>query len=64
MIEKRCKRELAVAAGNWIESSGVGSWQLADDGGVERVQLRVESQPVKKDFTCAVVQLYLERVIQ
>jgi hypothetical protein len=40
--------ELAAAAENWIESSGVGNSQLTDDGGVERVQLRVESPAVKR----------------
>jgi hypothetical protein len=39
---------MAAAAENWIESSGVGSWQLADDGGVERVQWRVESPAAKR----------------
>jgi hypothetical protein len=39
---------MAVAEENWIESSGVGS--LADDGGVEQVQLRVESPAVKRRF--------------
>jgi hypothetical protein len=38
---------MAVAAENWIENSRVGSWQLAGDGGDERVQLRVESPAVK-----------------
>jgi hypothetical protein len=42
--------ELAVAANNWIESSGDGSWQLADDGGIESVQLRVESPAVKRSL--------------
>jgi hypothetical protein len=38
---------MAVAAENWIEISGVGSWQLADDCEIEIVQLRVESLSVK-----------------
>jgi hypothetical protein len=41
---------LAVAAENWSESSGVDIWQLADDGGIGRVQFRVESPAVKRRF--------------
>jgi hypothetical protein len=39
---------MAVAAQNWIES--LWSWHLADDGGMERVQLRVESPAVKRSL--------------
>jgi hypothetical protein len=42
MPELRECLELAVAAENWIESPGVGSWQLTDNGGIERVQLRIK----------------------
>jgi hypothetical protein len=41
---------MAVATRNWIESSRVGSWQLADDGGVEGVQLRSGSPTVKRSL--------------
>jgi hypothetical protein len=52
-------RQLAVAAENWIESSRVGSWQLADDGGVERVQLRVECPAVKRSlYVCYSTVIY------
>jgi hypothetical protein len=48
MIEKRWQRvHLAVAADNWIESSGVGSWQMMEE---QRVQLRVESPAVKRSL--------------
>jgi hypothetical protein len=42
-----------VAANNLIESSGVGSWQLAEDGGIER---KAGSPAVKRRLMCAVVQ--------
>jgi hypothetical protein len=45
--------QLAVAAGIWLESSGVGSWQMM---GKSRVHLRVESPAVKEVFFCAVVR--------
>jgi hypothetical protein len=42
--------ELAVAAENCIEISGIGSWQLADGEGIERYQLRVENPAVKRSL--------------
>jgi hypothetical protein len=47
---------MTVAAENWTKSSGVGSWQLAEDGGVERVRLIFESPAAKENITWAVVQ--------
>jgi hypothetical protein len=49
-LELRESLQLAVAAENGLESSGVGSWQLADNEGIEPVQLRFESPAVKRSF--------------
>jgi hypothetical protein len=45
-IEFRKSLELAVAAGNWIESSGLGSWQMIEE--LSAVQLRVGRPAVKR----------------
>jgi hypothetical protein len=45
---------MAVAAQNWIESSGVGSWQMMEESREFSSELKVRQR--REEFTWAVVQ--------
>jgi hypothetical protein len=53
--------ELAVAAENWIESSGVRSWQTMEESKEFSWELKVLQW--RKAFICAVVQWHLKCVV-
>jgi hypothetical protein len=53
---------MEVAAENWIESSGVGSWQMMEESREFSWELKVWLW--REEFTWAVVQWYMECVIQ
>jgi hypothetical protein len=55
---RRSRKETAAAAMNWIESSGVGSRQMMEESSEFSWELKVRQW--REDFTCAVVQWYLE----
>jgi hypothetical protein len=43
--EEMATRQLAVAAENWVDSPGIGNWQMTQES---RVQLRAGSPAVKR----------------